>query len=92
MEISGIIIEEVGIRQGEGQNGSWKMASYVIETIERYPRKMVFDVSDGSSGRIERLGIKQGMRMKVFFDINARQFEGKWFNSVQAYDARIIED
>lgn len=92
MQLDGIIIEECGLTSGEGQNGPWKMARYVIETIERYPKRMVFDVSDGQSGRIERLGIKQGLRMRIFFDIDARQFEDKWYNSVHVYDARLIEE
>ena len=92
MEFTGIIIEECGITTGEGQNGPWKMARYVIESIERFPRRIAFDVSDGQTGRIERLGIKQGLRMKIFFDIDARQFEGKWYNSVHVYDARVIAE
>ena len=92
MEIEGIIIKDLGVRTGTSQRGEpWKMATYVIETIEPYPKRIVFDVSDGTQGRIERLGIKEGMRMRVFFDIHAREHNGRWYNSVQAFDARPME-
>jgi hypothetical protein len=89
MEIEGVIIRDLGVREGTtGDGRTWKMASYVIETVEQYPKRMMFDVSDGESGRIARLGIAEGKRMKVYFGIDAREHEGRWFNRIQAYDAR----
>ena len=52
---------------------------------------MAFDVSDGESGRIERLGIRTGLVMKVYFDIDAREKDGRWYNTIRAFDARRVE-
>jgi hypothetical protein len=90
MEIEGMIIRELPIRQGSTERGPWKVASYVLETLESYPRRICFDVMDGSEGRIARLNIKAGKRMKIYFDINAHESQGRWFNSIRAFDAKDI--
>lgn len=93
MEIQGRIKKELDIRTGISNEGNpWRIASYVIETEEDYPKSLVFDVSDGTSGRIARLNIKEGKLMKVYFDTKAAEYNGKWYNRVQAYDARLIEE
>lgn len=90
MDLSGIIIAELGVREGTSQSSGrpWKIASYVLETLEAYPHRMAFDVNDGDTGRIARLDIKKGKRMTIYFDIDAHEYNGKWFNSFRAYDAK----
>ena len=91
MEIEGIIIAELPIREGISKNGyPYKIASYVIETMEQYPHRMAFQVSDGIDGRIARLGIAKGKRMRVYFYINARESDGKWYNTITVSDAREV--
>lgn len=91
METSGVIIAETGVREGVSKSGrQWKMAGYVLETLEAYPKRVFFEVSDGDAGRIARLAIKQGKRMTIFFDVDAREYEGRWFNTVRVYDAKEI--
>ncbi len=90
MEITGFIKHVLPVREGVSANGAWKTASYVIETEERYPRRMVFDVRDGRDGRIARLDIKEGKRMKVWYDIDASEYNGRWYNNVTAWDAREV--
>lgn len=91
MEIEGIITRVLPERTGTSHAGKpWRMASYVLETIEQYPKHIMFDVSDGDSGRIARLNIQEGKRMRIFFEIDAREWEGKWFNSIRAWDAREV--
>ena len=90
MEITGKIIEVLPVREGTSANGTWKSQSYVIDTegMDQYPKKMLFDVFDGTVGRIARLNIQSGKTYRVFFDISARKAGDRWFNSITAYDAR----
>lgn len=90
MEIEGIITKVLPIREGTSSKGPWKMAEYVLETIEQYPKRMCFTVSDGASGRIARLNIQEGQRYRVFFDIDAQEYQGRWYNRITAFDARNI--
>ena len=93
MEITGIITHALPVREGTTKTGApWKIATYVVETVEQYPKHLCFDVSDGSSGRIERLNIQLGEKYTIYFDIDAHSTtDGRWFNSIRAYDARRAE-
>lgn len=90
MEIEGFITEECPIKSGTSERGQWKIAGYVLETMESFPKHIYFEVSDGMDNRIARLNIKKGKRMKIFFEINARNYEGRWYNSIRAFDAKEI--
>jgi hypothetical protein len=91
MKIEGVIIKECGIREGQSENGSWKLAEYVLQTEERFPHRMCFKVMDGRDGRIARLDLHVGKRVAVNFDIDAREYNGSWFNTITAWDARPLE-
>lgn len=85
MELTGKIIavlpERGGISQRTGTE--WKSQSYVLETQESYPRKVCFDVF--GSDKIAQFAIKIGETLTVSFDIDAREYQGRWYNSVRAW-------
>ena len=94
MEIIGTITEVLEERTGVSKvtGEPWRLASYVMTTTGNYPHKVMFEVMDGTSGRIERLGIKKGLKMRVWIDIDAREVNGRWWNTLRAYDARVMEE
>lgn len=91
MELTGKIIAVLPERSGvSARSGAeWRMASYVLETInEQYPRRMNFEVF--GSDRIQQFNIQIGEVMIVSFDIDAREYtrpDGTvtWFNSIRAW-------
>ncbi len=85
MEITGKIIAVLPERSGVSpRTGSeWRCASYVLETLEQYPRKMNFEVF--GTDRIQQFNIQIGETMVVSFDIDAREYQGRWFNSIRAW-------
>lgn len=54
-----------------------------METQEQYPKKLAFDVTND---KIDQLNIQFGEILTVQFDINAREYNGRWFNSVNAWN------
>lgn len=91
MEITGIIKHVLPERTGTSTKTGepWRIASYVLETVERYPQRMVFEVSDGRDNRITRLNIQEGKTYTVFFGFDASEYDGKWYNRITAYEARL---
>lgn len=85
MEFTAILVKQVGLREGDGQNGHWKIASYLLETVEMYPKRMVVDVSDGQMARVAQWDGMVGKNVTIQFDIEAREWKGKWFNSLRAW-------
>ena len=84
MELQGKIIVVLPERCGVSQRGNqWRSISYVLETQEQYPKKLAFDVSND---KIAQLNIQLGEILTVQFDINAREYNGRWFNSVNAWN------
>ena len=71
-------------RGGISKTGNeWKMQEYVIETHEQYPRKVCFNVF--GSDKIAQFNIQAGEELTVSFDINAREYNGRWFNDIRAW-------
>ena len=87
MEITGILVKQTAIREGVSkQNGNpWKIAEYLVEIPGQYPRHIAFRVSDGQVGRIARFDSLIGKTVTVSFDIDAREYEGRWFNEINAW-------
>ncbi|MBF1060516.1 MAG: DUF3127 domain-containing protein [Prevotellaceae bacterium] len=85
MEITGKIIFELERRSGTSARtgNSWASQSYVLETHDQYPRRMVFDVF--GDDKIQQFNIKAGQELTVSFDIDAREYQGRWFNSIRAW-------
>ena len=66
-----------------GKVNPWKMQDYVIETHEQYPRKMAFTVF--GEDKINQFNIQMGEEINVFFDINGREYNGRWYNDIRAW-------
>ena len=84
MEITGKIIAVLPERGGVSKTGNeWKTQEYVIETHEQYPKKVCFNVF--GADKIAQFNIQAGDEMTVSFDINAREYQGRWYNDIRAW-------
>lgn len=87
MEIQGKIIAALPERSGVSARGEWKVQEFVLESLDgQYTRKMVFDVFGAE--RLQRFNIQVGQDVLVAFDIDAREYNGRWYNSIRAFDVR----
>lgn len=86
MELQGKVIAALPQRSGTSARGEWKTQDFVIETHESFPKKLVFTVFGAE--RLERFNIQVGQEINVFFDIDAHEWNGRWFNDIRAYDIR----
>lgn len=84
MEMIGVVIAILPERSGTSQRGEWKSQSFVIETQEQYPKHLCFEVF--GADRIAQFNIKCGETITVQFDIDARQYQDRWFNSIKAWN------
>lgn len=93
MEISGILIKRTNDRTGTSQatGAVWKRADYILETQEGNPKHVCFSVADGLSGRLATFDTFIGKDVIVTFDIDAREVNGRWFNSLNAFGIRMKE-
>ena len=88
MEIQGKVIAVLPDRSGVSARGEWKSQTYVIETQEQYPKKMAFDVF--GADRIASFGIHSGEVINVSFDIDAHEYQGRYFNQIRAWNVTKV--
>lgn len=89
MELAGKVIAALEPRGGVSKNGNeWKVQEYVIETHDQYPRRMCFDVF--GADKIQQFNIQVGEELNVSFDIDAREWQGRWFNSIRAWKVERV--
>ena len=88
MEIQGKVIAVLPERSGVSARGEWKSQTYVIETQEQYPKKMAFDVF--GAYRLAQFNIHSGEEILVSFDIDAHEYQGRWFNSIRAWNVTKV--
>ena len=91
LEISGKIIAVLDKKSGISKTGtSWSVQQYVIETHEQYPKKMCFDVF--GEDKISQFDIQIGDELKLFFDVDAREYNGRWYNSFKAWKVEKVNE
>lgn len=91
MDITGKIILALPLQEGVSQRtgNPWKSQDYVIEYQDgMFTRKCCFRVF--GEERLRTLAIKQGETCTVSLDIDAREYNGKWYNDLRAY--KVLHD
>lgn len=84
MEITGKIIAVLPEQGGTSKTGNeWKKQEYVIETHEQYPKKVCFQLF--GADRIAQAAIQPGEDLTVSFDIESREYNGRWFTNINAW-------
>jgi hypothetical protein len=84
MEVVGKIIQVLPAQEGIGRNGNpWKVQPYVLETLDQYPRKVHFEVF--GEDRIKQNPCEIDQLVTVSFDIESREFNGRWYTSIRAW-------
>lgn len=85
MEIIGKIIYALPEMTGVSKAGNpWKKREYVLETQETYPKKVHFDFF---GDRADQFPLQVGQMVKLSFDIESREYQGRWFTSIRGWKA-----
>lgn len=95
MEITGKIIqvlpEQGGVSKTSGKE--WRLQAYVLETQEQYPKKVHFEIFGDDRIKSNQCNIDD--MVTVSFDIESREFNGRWYTSIRAWrvvDAALTQD
>jgi len=86
MELTGRIIAVLPANSGVSQRtgNPWMSQEYVIEVPGTYPRKCVFRIF--GEDRIKQFNIQPNEELTVSFDIDAHEYNGRWFNEIRAFN------
>ncbi len=82
MEITGTLLHLLTPQTGQGKNGPWKKQDFVIETGDTYPKKVCLAAW---GDKIDLGKISIGQSIKVSFDVESREYNGKWYTDLKAF-------
>lgn len=84
MDLIGKVIQVLPLQEGIGKTGNpWKVQSYIVETLEQYPRKVCVEVF--GEDRIKNNPCNIDDIVTVSFDIESREYNGRWYTSIRAF-------
>lgn len=86
MEQQGKVIAVLAVESGTSARGNnWSKQQFVIETNDQYPKKCCFTLF----GDKVSLCPKVGDECTVKFDIDAHEYNGRWFNHINAWAVEV---
>ena len=83
MEISGRLVQILPTQTGMGKNGEWKKNSFVIETADKFPKKVCIIAWKDLVDQVQQIPV--GSQVNVSFDVESREYNGKWYTDVKAW-------
>ena len=89
MEVEGRIIQKLDPVSGVSKAGNnWSKQEYVLETQEAYPKKIFFSFF---GDRANQYPLNVGDTVKLSFDIDSHEFNGRWFTNINGWKAEKID-
>ena len=81
-KITGKVIKVLPLQTGAGKNGEWKKQEIIIETHGQYKKKVCVVIW---GDKINANDLVEGKELEVAFDIESREYNGKWYTEVKAW-------
>ena len=82
MEIEGKVLQLQPVQNITSQKGPMKKLEFVIETESKFPKKICFSLWND---KIDLLIAKTGDNVKVSFDLESREYNGRWYTEAKAW-------
>lgn len=87
---SGKLIQILDVQAGTSKAGKeWQKRDFVIETQDQFPKKIAFSMFGDKIDMIEQYKI--GDILNVSFNLESREYNGKWYHNVNAWRIESIE-
>lgn len=82
-QLTGTIIKILEPRKGTSKNTGkdFFVQEYIVETQEEYPTKVHFSVF--GEDRVKGYNLQQGDAVQVFFYVNSREFNDRWYTDIR---------
>ncbi|GHT03702.1 hypothetical protein FACS189440_07120 [Bacteroidia bacterium] len=82
MQLTAKLTQVLPPESGMGKNGEWKKQSIIVETDGQYPKKICITAW---GDKINPSQLQLGNTLTVDFDIESREFNGRWYTDVKAW-------
>lgn len=89
MELTGSLLKKLPVRSGVSPKGEWQKQEFIVEYQDgNFPKKVCFNVWGDKVSDLE--SFNEGDKLKVFFNIESREYNERWYTDLRAW--RIDRD
>lgn len=90
MDVKGKVTHILPVQSGVSKAGKeWSKQEFVIESEEQFPKSICFTLFGDKLSLLN--GIKTGMQVEVFFNVESREFGGKWYHNINAWKINAVQ-
>lgn len=86
MQITAKLIKLLAPQTGTGKNGEWKKQDIIVETEGQFPKKICLSTW---GDKINEALLKPGNELKIDFDIESREYNGRWYTDIKAWKIEL---
>lgn len=89
MQVTAKLIQLLPLQTGTGKSGSaWKKQDIIVETNAQYPKKICISIW---GDKIDRSVLQEGAVLNISFDVESREYNGRWYTDVKAWKIESAE-
>lgn len=90
LQVEGKVIAVLQQESGTGKTTGreWKKQSFVIETHEQYPKKVVMTAWNDTCNVVPAIGVD----VRASIEIDSREWNGKWYPEIRVYKVETAGD
>jgi len=89
MQITAKLVQLLPLQTGVSKNGEWKKQDIIVETDGQYPKKICVAIW---GDKIQSAQLKTGNKLTIDFDLESREFNGRWYTDVKAWKIETAND
>jgi hypothetical protein len=86
MQLTAKLVQLLPLQTGTGKNGQWKKQDIIVETDATYPKKICISIW---GDKIDAGQLQPGNQLKVDFDVESREYNGRWYTDVKAWKIEV---
>ncbi len=88
MKITAKLIQILPLQTGFGKNGQWRKQDVIVETNGQYPKNICISIWGDNINENQLIISNQ---LNIDFDIESREFNGKWYTDVKAWKIDLVD-
>ncbi|HLA53584.1 MAG TPA: DUF3127 domain-containing protein [Flavitalea sp.] len=89
MQLTAKLFQLLPLQTGTGKNGQWKKQDIIVETEGQYPKKVCVSIW---GDKIDAQKLKPGAMLTIDFDVESREYNGKWYTDVKAWKIDLASE
>ena len=89
MNIKAKLVQLLPLQTGMGKNGQWRKQDIIVETNGQYPKKICISIW---GDKINEKQLLIGNQLDIDFELESREFNGKWYTDIRAWKIVSSED